>query len=196
MFAYCGNNPVNRVDVGGRAYAHIGTKEERIILTGGGSVPVGGGVVLPVDPLLIDALFDSVEDAAKKIIAWVETQTGKEEFDNNSVYILVDPNDGNLTKYVGRTVNPIRRAYEHKNDPLHYWRKDYEMIVVATSLSKEDSILFEQALISAYTLAYLENARREIAKKNISKFTSYVGAVAEIITDVPANDILKLITER
>ena len=98
-------------------------------------------------------------------------------------------------KYVGRTNDPGRRLYEH-HDTVHPWRQNYIMTVVATGLTKDDAILLEQTLISAYTLNYLENARREIAVKNVGKFQSYLAAVAEIISGLPVGEIGKFISGR
>ena len=56
--------------------------------------------------------------------------------------------------------------------------------------------LCELTFISAYTLTYLEIARREIAVKNVGKYQSYMGAVAEIITGLPVGEITNFITGR
>ena len=70
------------------------------------------------------------------------------------------------------------------------------MTVLVTGLTKEQAISWEQSIISAYTLSYLENARREIAVKNVGKYQSYLCAVAELITGLPASDIYELIGGR
>ena len=67
------------------------------------------------------------------------------------------------------------------------------MVVVATGLSKPESMLLEQVLISAFTLQYLSNARREIAVGNIPNFQNNMGAVISLISGVNAADIEKLI---
>ena len=144
---------------------------------------------------IISAVADGVEEAAEKIVAWVIAQTGEEEYDDNSVYVLIDPTN-KLVKYVGRTNDPVRRAYEHKHDSLHSWRQNYSMKVLVTGLSKEEAIIWEQTIISAFTLAYLENARREIAVKNTAKYYNYIDAVTEILTDIPADTIRDLINGR
>ena len=91
---------------------------------------------------------------------------GIKKYQGHSVYVLKDPNDHYLVKYVGRTNDPGRREQEHKHDPVHPWREDYVMTVVKSGLTLEQAIAWEQVTISAYTLRYLENARREIAVKN------------------------------
>ena len=160
----------------------------------GGAALVGCAIV--VGRTLGSMLADAFEETAEKIKAWAEAQVTQEEPRDNSVYVLKDPNDSNLVKYVGRTNDPGRRLYEHQHDPLHYWRHDYTMTVVVTGLTKDEAMLWEQTIISAYTLGYLENARREIAVKNVGKYRGYMGAVTELITGLPAGDIYDLITGR
>ena len=55
------------------------------------------------------------------------------------------------------------------------------MNVVATGLNEREARLFEQMLISTYTLSYLENSRREIASYKIDKYNVYIDAVQNII---------------
>ena len=192
MFAYCGNDPVAYADPSGYAYINSIKGDQLHALTD--DLGGGGGVIL-VGTWTISAVVADIDDTAKRIIAWIEAQVGKTEFDNHSVYVLIDPED-DLVKYVGRTNNPARRAYEHRNDFLHPWRQYYQMKVVATGLSLDEAMLCEQAFISAFTLGYLENARREIAKNNTAKFNNYLGAVAEIITGIPADTLAELINGR
>lgn len=78
------------------------------------------------------------------------------------------------TKDVGR------RKAEHERDKIHPGRSSYEMFVVATGLSKEEARTGEQVLISAYTLEALDNARREIAVRNIHKFLNEIHRIAEL----------------
>lgn len=64
---------------------------------------------------------------------------------DQSVYILTNL-DGEV-RYVGRTNDPVRRGIEHKNDPLHPWRKDYTLTVVATGLTVDEARFVEQAFM-------------------------------------------------
>ena len=199
MFAYCLNNPVNLVDPYG--YRGLGvsqrfSNEVSVCLLDGmaGAALVGGTIA--VGTIVSSAVADACEETAEKIIAWVEAQVTQDEYRDNSVYVLKDPNDGNLVKYVGRTNDPARRLYEHQHDSVHSWRQDYTMTVLVTGLTKEKAMMWEQAIISAYTLGYLENARCEIAVKNVDKFQRYVGAVTELITCLPASGIFELIGGR
>ena len=47
----------------------------------------------------------------------------------------------------------------------------------------------EQTIIAAFTLEKLDNARNEIAKGNISKFHSEIGAVVEIFQGLNEDEV-------
>ena len=196
MFAYCLNNPVNLMDQYGLCGLGVSRRFSNQFsvcsFEGIAGVALVGGSIA-VGTAIGSALADAFEETAEKIIAWVEAQTTQEEYRDNSVYVLKDPNDGYLVKYVGRTNDPVWRLYEHQHDSAHSWRQDYTMTVLVTGLTKDKAMIWEQTIISAYTLGYLENARREIAFKNVDKFQRYVGAVTELITYLPASDIYELI---
>jgi len=195
MFAYCLNNPVAYSDPSGNFSGDQTVNGGRGFSSGNmgaGYTGSGAGTEIFIDEALFLLLADAIKTAGEQIVAWAETRTGEKEYNNNSVYVLIDPND-NLVKYVGRTNDPKRREIEHRNDPKHPWRENYTMRVLVTGLSKEKAITWEQTLISAFTLGYLENARREIAIKNTGKFEIYLSAVSEIITGVPADHIKQLI---
>jgi len=181
MFAYCNNSPVCLVDPTGNI-----AKPYSRDLVGYGGAEVG----IPFLP------FGLLEEIANDVKTWVESQEGKKENRNNSVYVLKDPSDHNLVKYVGRTNAPGRREGEHHNDPAHSWRKGYQMTVLVTGLTKNEAMLWEQLIISAYTVDYLENARREISVRNVPKFRSYVNAVTEIHTGMSGSDVIDFITRR
>ena len=199
MFVYCLNNPVNLIDPYGLFGLGVSQRYRNQFsvcsFEGIAGVALVGGTIT-TGIAIGSVLAETFEETAAKITAWIEAQVSQEEPEDNSVYVLKDPNDGNLVKYVGRTNDPNRRLYEHQHDPLHPWRNNYTMTVVVTGLTKEKAIVWEQTFISAYTLTYLENARREIAVKNVGKYQSYMGAVAEIITGLPVGEITNFITGR
>ena len=58
------------------------------------------------------------------------------------------------------------------------------MTVIASGLSKDAARTLEQLCISAYSLAYLDNARREVGVKNVVNHKKYMDAMAEIIQSV------------
>lgn len=102
-------------------------------------------------------------------------------------------NNENIVKYVGRTNNPKRRLDEHRrsNSP----KRDYDMRVVITGLTKSEAMVAEQVLISAYTLKYLDNARREIAAKNVDNYLQYTAAVAELLACGAEETLIGLMRE-
>ena len=191
MFAYCLNSPVQYSDSSGTFTRIANPNAGRFDAhsPGGG----GGGIILPLPS---PALFDYLEEIADDVKTWVASQKGIKEYRDNSVYVLTDPMDNDLVKYVGRTNDPKRREWEHKNDLGHPWRKNYNMIVLVTGLTKNEAMLCEQFFISAYTVSYLENARREIAVRNISKYQSYVSAVTEIYTGIPGSEVSHFLSRR
>lgn len=150
----------------------------------------GGGIVIIPDIPWIDKLVDGVSEAKDKIIAFVNTAK-KQEYRNQSVYVL--KNSAGEVRYVGRTNNPERRAKEHKNDPLHPQRRSYTMTVVATGLSLQDAMLFEQALISTYSLQYLENMRREISRGNLAGYYHNADAIIELVGGISVNELFDLL---
>ena len=66
------------------------------------------------------------------------------------------------------------------------------MVVVATGLSVKEAKATEQVLISAYTLDYLDNARREIAAGNLPGYWDYMNSVTQIIGSVTEDELMNL----
>ena len=194
MFAYCRNNPVNRTDsCGCMDISVIGIFEflGESITELSQYFPLLALAVAGVHILseLSDTINGKTEEAIEKIKAYVDSADIK-EYTANSVYVLRDSD--NIVRYVGRTKNPDRRRREHGRDPL---KKDYHMQVIATGMSRTHAIMFEQTLISAYSLDNLDNARREIALKNIPKFITYLASFRDIVCGIP-EDIIRNILER
>ena len=67
--------------------------------------------------------------------------------------------------------------------------------VVITGLTKSEAMVAEQVLISAYTLKYLDNARREIAAKNVDNYLQYTAAVAELLACGAEETLIGLMRE-
>ena len=153
---------------------------------GGGAAGGGAGI-------LIGVALNEILDTSNKVKLWVEASVGTNNRKDQHVYVLQDPRVENVVKYVGRTNNPARRQLEHKNDPKHPERKNYKMLVLASGLTREQAMLLEQVLISAYSLSYLENARREIAVGNVGKYHNYMTAVSEIVQGIAEVDLINLI---
>ena len=194
MFAYCRNNPVNRTDsCGCMDISVIGIFEflGESITELSQYFPLLALAVAGVHILseLSDTINEKTEEAIQKVKAYVDAADVK-EYKRNSVYVLRDSD--NIVRYVGRTNDPNRRRREHGRDPL---KKDYHMQVIATGMSRTHAIMFEQTLISAYSLDNLDNARREIAFKNIPKFITYLTSFRDIVCGIP-EDIIRNILER
>lgn len=109
---------------------------------------------------------------------------------DQSVYVLRDKNEE--IRYVGRTNDTDRREYEHKNNPKHPERANYDMFVVQTGLSKTEARVAEQMLISAYGMEYLDNLRREIAVSKIDQFRQYITRQAELQNSVSEDELREM----
>ena len=184
MYAYCGNCPTTFKDSGGNSYADA--LDFRVDLQDGAGAGLigGGGATI--------AIVEAIEDTRDKIKAYIESLPNISKTRNHSVYILTDPYNADLVKYVGRTVNPQARAYQHRHDPRHPERRYYNMTVVATNLTIDEARLAEQTLIALYSLAYLDNMRNEIAAGKIASFELYWDAVKEILIGAGELDMYDL----
>ena len=61
------------------------------------------------------------------------------------------------------------------------------------STRKTEAKVAEQVLISAYTLSYSDNARREIAVGNLPGYWDYMSSIAQIIGSVTEDELMNLI---
>ena len=187
MFAYCSNSPVNKADSCG----HFGEivisviDELRLWLTEISTAfppAVIAVAVVVLAEVLLDlsvAYEDLREDLAKSIIGHIESvEIHPEKAYNNSVYLLRDSQK--IVRYVGRTNEPDRRLNEHRHNKKTN-RSNYTMHIIATGLTKDEARVLEQVVISAYTISYLENARREIGKGNLSNFRKYLSAASDVL---------------
>ena len=197
MFAYCVNNPVFLTDEDGNfAIAiGIGAAVEAIC---GGVAAAGLGIVLLGElerssKANREAMREAVKAKVDSMIA-ADSCVPEPEPRDNSVYVLYDTqNNENIVKYVGRTNNPERRLNEHHRPGSP--KKNYRMKVILTGLTKSEAMVAEQVLISAYTLKYLENARREIAAKNVDNYLQYTAAVAELLACGAEETLIGLMRE-
>ena len=195
MYAYCSNNPVNNVDLTG----HMAT-EAAIAATDwwnpAGWIAVAVLVIEVVAVVTIVCVANESEktneEVASNVKEKVEAIPNIPDTKDQSVYLLIG-NDDKKVKYIGRSNDPVRRMSEHKRDPLHPERIGYTMVVVATGLSTKEAKVAEQVLISAYTLSYLDNARREIAVGNLPGYWDYMSSIAQIIGSVTEDELMNLI---
>ena len=189
MYAYCLNNPTNQMDTTG----HMAI-EAAVVATNWWNPAGWIAAIIAVAKvvIIVAAIVKTVEETAEIVKNVTEATKNVTETQDQSVYVLVDPNDGNRVKYVGRTNDPTRRMYQHQNDKNHKERKNYEMRVVKSNLTIGQAKTLEQVLISAYTLGYLENARREIAVGNVSGFQKNINNIAQIFNGVAEDELKNL----
>ena len=197
MFAYCVNNPVFLTDEDGNFAIAIGIGAAVEAICGSVAAAGLGIVLLGELERSTKANREAMREAVKaKVDAMIAADSCVPEPEprDNSVYVLYDTqNNENIVKYVGRTNNPKRRLDEHRrsNSP----KRDYDMRVVITGLTKSEAMVAEQVLISAYTLKYLDNARREIAAKNVDNYLQYTAAVAELLACGAEETLIGLMRE-
>ena len=175
MFAYCGNNPIVNSDASGMM--HI--REAGFGGFGGGGLIVdtsGWGYV-------------GVTVVATVVISTVENTSYQGPVRDQSVYVMRDKISKKV-QYVERTNCPERRQHEHDRD----LRKSnlLPLEVKFSGLTKREAQVMEQVLISAYSLDYLSNARREIAVGNVGGFTREIGNIVTIFGGVAEDELLNL----
>ena len=66
------------------------------------------------------------------------------------------------------------------------------MEVLATGLTIPEAKTVEQAVISLYTLQYIDNMRREIAVKNLPGYRQNVHAVVELFSSITEDEVMNL----
>ena len=197
MFAYCVNNPVFLTDKDGNFAIAIGIGAAVEAICGGVAAAGLGIVLLGELERSTKANREAMREAVKaKVDAMIAADSCVPEPEprDNSVYVLYDTqNNENIVKYVGRTNNPERRLSEHRRPGNP--KRNYRMKVIVTGLTKSEAMVTEQVLISAYTLKYLDNARREIAAKNVDNYLQYTAAVAELLACGAEETLIGLMRE-
>ncbi len=187
VFAYCLNNPVNMSDHSGHfalpfiaSFGAVLAETVSIIATA-----VVAAAIVTVAIVAVAAVADVVKTAVEN---HVENQTERD----NSVYVMRSK-DNNNVQYVGRTNNIKRRTDEHRRDKSKDHLKDPE--IVFTELTKTEARVVEQVVISAYSLSYLDNARREISRGNLNGFTDSAANIGYLFANQIDNEILCLMEE-
>ena len=187
LYAYCFNNPINMADYTGNwpswgqiftvvaAVAVVAVAVVATVATCGAAAPTIGVAAGGISSVNTAAAIVSGTLIANAVINAVENQTNCPDPHDQSVYVMRDK-ESNKVQYVGRTNNPQRRQYEHSHDPSKANLQPLE--VKYTGLSVQEARIMEQALISAYTLKNLSNARREIA---VSKLGSFSGNMSYFV---------------
>ena len=211
LFSYCFNNPVNMSDSTGSwpklskifavvAIAAVAVAAVAItVATCGAAAPalaaVGGGIIsagaaATATTVATGALITAgVATTAAIVTSVVENTSYRGPTRNQSVYVMRDKTTGDV-QYVGRTNNPIRRQSEHAKDPKKANLQPLE--VKFSGLTKFEARAMEQALISAYLLDNLVNARREIATENVGGFAGKIGNIISIFDGAVEDELLNL----
>jgi len=137
--------------------------------------------VIVLTPIIVMYAENAKTSALAKSIADVVERTDIKSFRDNSVYALKTMDMG-IVRYIGISNDPEARFLQHQRDPgKQDWIHTVYMTVFATGLTRREARLIEQAAISAYTLQNLNNARREIASKNVKNFIENLDAVRTLI---------------
>ena len=203
LYAYCNNNPVNMVDPTGHAAEAIAVGAglcliaaiivaADIIINGTGTqlqesiskaIDDAADSVnkrLKNDALITSAIFATASLLARAVANKV-TDAIQDTFKEKpqTVYVLL--NDAQQIVYVGRTVNPKRREYEHiyKKDARH---ADTTFHTVASNLTYMEARGLEQQLFVENYSSILRNKIAGISRRN-PNYMDYMRAATEINVD-------------
>jgi len=195
LYAYCMNNPLMFVDptgnnaavlqwvpslsgalpwlAGGIATGMAGIKTAiatswmPVVAVGAATVAAGaiGVVVYQAATYVADA------EQAKTWVTAVVSQGGVDNLRGNTVYVMVEKSTGNVW-YVGLTSDYSGRKQAHQGGSNPKFDAiTYNMIPVATNLTRKEGRALEQSLITAYTLESLANMINSISPSKWSNFT-------------------------
>ena len=144
------------------------------------SILVGGiaALLFSAEVLMLEMLLS----VSASVVAYVEGLSAmdmEKEKDNiknkRFVYVyLLRERQTETVKYVGIYDNPIRREEQHLNDTRKYtdeipWRMD----VILKVKTRIQARMIEQALISAYGIANIANARNEIRSGRVGSESKF-----------------------
>ena len=203
LYAYCNNNPVNMVDPTGHAAEAIavgaGLCLTAALIVAADIIINGTGTQLQESvSKAIDDAADSVKRRIKNdvlitgvILATISllaratesnvTESIRDTFKEKpqTVYVLL--NEAQQIVYVGRTVNPKRREYEHiyKKDARH---ADTTFHTVASNLTYLEARGLEQQLFVENYSSILRNKIVGISLRN-PNYMDYMRAAIEINID-------------
>ena len=171
-YAYCGNNPVNMFDENGNWFLSVVAFAAKAIASV--IVPIIKAAVYTVATVTIVAAAVVAEEVVKEV-----EQKNNEK--NHIVYKLIDENDNDKVKYVGRTKNEEARKRAHKKK-----HPDLIFDTIERGLTKEEARGLEQMyMIEYHTRNYRNkingispnNKKLEIYMEAGRQFLHYVGNI-------------------
>ena len=216
LFAYCYNNPVNMSDLSGNwptlSQVLVGVAIVAGVVALGALVVVSCGVLAPglaaaggavigglsagtiatAGMVALGATYVAAVSLTVAFVVGAVESNGTIQSNsahNQSVYIMRDATT-NEVAYVGRTNDPVRRQLEHDRDPSKAGLDPLE--VKFTGLTVGQARVVEQVLISAYSLDYLRNARREIARGNVAGFNEEIEKINQLFNNASEDELLNL----
>ena len=210
MYAYCSNNPVNYLDSSGTVeiyfadsiiYELAGVLTNLMIGISSIAASLKAALASTVMPVIciatlavavtgIVCLLDTVQDVrvtSQEVVTWAKAQVQAKKYTEDqlngyTVYAIAEKGTTNII-YVGITRRFYSRNYHHQRRPgAKYPIESFDMVPIATGLTYKDARVFEQGLISAFTLKYLDNIINSIAEGNMHKFKTEVDRMNSIIS--------------
>ena len=207
MYAYCGNNPVNRADSKGENWrtvfaigaviAVVGLAALAAVPTGGTSLVLAGTGITVASTTIVTAANITVATGVALMSASMVTGMSEEistnhtntQIKSHSVYFLED-SQGNV-QYVGRTVNVKARKAAHKASKN---RGHLEMNVVAKNLTYAEARALEEAGMLYYhtinTADKMNNQINGISPSFWGTYKEFAKGTLEYAENQMTNEIL------
>lgn len=183
MFAYCGNNPVNKVDYTGTFPIAISIVSILLVVCCTLTIAT---VVTQITVNSNSKEKNNVSDAAS--LGEVGNKSNK-NIDGYTVYALKNPITENV-EYIGRTKNPDARENAHRSSPF---RGHLTFVVLDDNLSKAEARGLEQYYMILYhTLNTSNKANNQINGISLSNpsLNIYVEATIKYIGNKISNEFL------
>ena len=192
MFAYCLNNPVNKIDPNG-TFALTSTFLAALLA----AIKAALIEVIKITVIFIItvAVIGTVKWAAEKIKNKTSSKSSSKRSNrysknntDHTVYKLVDPTTNEI-KYVGRTVNPTARKQAHALDPD---KKGLSFVTIKSGLNYYEARGLEQIAMLTYSTKNALNRINGISPNN-PRLEDYMAAgrdVANYVGNQISNEIL------
>lgn len=163
-YIYCNNNPINMIDEDGNFAISLAAFIAGLLTT----------VKAAVYTVITVATIVGTAAATEKVIEKTKDRQQKNNGKNHTVYRLRNKRTNEID-YVGRTVNPETRKYNHsKTKPNHGFE------IIASGLTREEARGIEQIYMIEYNTKSLLNKINGIGPKN-KKLEIYMEAGRQMI---------------